>query len=215
MANEIETLLPESGPGFVTCNRVSQGRITQYGQQSTIDAALAVGAAWNELHPDRPMAIGHISLRGGGSFDPPHRTHQDGVDLDIRPERKDGQDIEVDIFDSQYDRALTTELIKLWWEKAPVITIYFNDPTVIAAKLSREVPNHHHHFHVKLRTKGAVIRKGDRGSDVAEVQTKLGITVDGRFGPVTKQAVKQFQAAHNLSVDGVVGPDTWGALATI
>ena len=213
MANEIQTLLPESGPGFVTCNRGLNGK-NQFGQQSTIDAALAVGAAWKELHPDRPMAIGHISLRGGGPM-APHATHQNGVDLDIRPERKDGQDIEVDIFDSQYDRALTTELINLWWEKAPVTLVYFNDPTVIAAKLSRQAANHHHHFHVKLREKGAVIRQGDRGSDVAEVQTKLAITADGRFGPATKQAVKTFQAAHNLVADGVVGPKTWAALATV
>lgn len=209
----IETQLPVSGPGFVTCNRGHEGK-NQWGQQSTIDAALTVGAAWNALHSDRPVAIGHISLRGGGPMEP-HATHQKGVDLDIRPERKDGQDIEVDIFDSQYDRALTTELINLWWEKAPVALVYFNDPTVIAAKLSRQASNHHHHFHVKLRMKGDVIRQGDGGSDVAEVQTKLGITADGRFGPATKQAVKTFQAAHNLAADGVVGPNTWAALATV
>ena len=209
----IETKLPESGAGFVTCNRGPNGK-NQWGQQSTIDAALAVGAAWNELHPDRPMAIGHISLRGGGPMEP-HATHQRGVDLDIRPERKDGQNTEVDIFNAQYDRVLTTELINLWWEKAPVKLVYFNDPTVIAAKLSRRAHNHHHHFHVLLRMKGDAIRKGDRGSDVREVQTKLTITADGRFGPATKQAVKQFQATHNLVADGVVGPKTWEALASI
>lgn len=210
----IETQLPVSGPGFVTCNRDSQAGIHQYGQQSSIDATLAVASTWHALHPDRPMAIGHISLRGGGDISG-HVTHEDGVDLDIRPERKDGQNIEVDIFDSQYDRALTTELINLWWEKAPVDLVYFNDPTVIAAKLSRQASNHHHHFHVKLRMKGDVIRQGDRGSDVAEVQTKLAITADGRFGPVTKQAVKTFQAAHNLVADGVVGSSTWAALASV
>jgi len=209
----IETQLPESGPGFVTVNRGTNGK-NQWGQQSTIDAALAVGVAWNELHPDRAMAIGHISLHGGGKMDP-HATHQKGVDLDIRPERKDGLNTQVDIFMDQYDRALTTELINLWWEKAPVTLVYFNDPTVIAAKLSRHAHDHHHHFHVLLRMKGDAIRQGDRGSDVSEVQAKLGITADGRFGPATKQAVKQFQANHNLFVDGVVGPKTLAALATV
>jgi len=39
-----------------------------------------------------------------------------------------------------------------------------------------------------------------------------GVVVDGNFGPVTEQAVKEFQQGANLQVDGVVGPQTWGAL---
>jgi penicillin-insensitive murein DD-endopeptidase len=214
MANipPIETQLPESGPGFITFYWVENGK-NHYGQQSTIDAALAVCAAWHELHPDRPAAIGHISKRGGGPIG--HTSHQTGLDIDVRPERKDGENTEVTIFQDQYDRALTTEMINLWWEKGPVRLVLFNDPTVIAAKLSQYWEDHHDHFHVRLRQKGDVIKQGDRGSDVAEVQTKLEITNDGRFGPATKQAVKTFQEAHNLNADGVVGPKTWAALATI
>lgn len=36
--------------------------------------------------------------------------------------------------------------------------------------------------------------------------------IDGIFGPVTKTAVEQFQAQVNITVDGVVGPVTWGKL---
>lgn len=60
--------------------------------------------------------------------------------------------------------------------------------------------------------KDATIRIGDRGSDVAEVQSKLGLEADGRFGVVTQHAVEQFQADHDLTPDGVVGPATWKAL---
>ena len=38
--------------------------------------------------------------------------------------------------------------------------------------------------------------------------------VDGRYGPLTEQAVRGFQATHGLIVDGVDGPVTTGALAS-
>lgn len=36
--------------------------------------------------------------------------------------------------------------------------------------------------------------------------------IDGKFGPMTKEAVRDFQGAHGLTVDGVIGPQTWAAL---
>jgi hypothetical protein len=36
--------------------------------------------------------------------------------------------------------------------------------------------------------------------------------VDGDFGPVTETAVKTFQSAHSLPVDGIVGPEAWSTL---
>jgi Putative peptidoglycan binding domain len=38
------------------------------------------------------------------------------------------------------------------------------------------------------------------------------ITIDGIFGPVTDNTVRAFQALLGLSVDGIVGPQTWNHL---
>lgn len=38
-------------------------------------------------------------------------------------------------------------------------------------------------------------------------------TIDGRMGPMTHEAVRQFQTVHGLKVDGVVGKQTWQTLA--
>ena len=59
--------------------------------------------------------------------------------------------------------------------------------------------------------------EGDTGPAVQTLQTRLNVwgaklTVDGNFGAATLAAVKAFQAAHHLTVDGVVGPQTWAAL---
>lgn len=36
--------------------------------------------------------------------------------------------------------------------------------------------------------------------------------IDGKVGPRTKRAIKEFQKAKKLNPDGVVGPETWEAL---
>lgn len=57
-----------------------------------------------------------------------------------------------------------------------------------------------------------VIRQGSRGSLVTRVQSFLGITADGIFGPATHAAVVAYQRALGLTVDGIVGAQTWEAI---
>lgn len=58
---------------------------------------------------------------------------------------------------------------------------------------------------------------GDEGQDVVEVQYILrsygySLPVDGEYGPKTTKAVKHFQQANGLQVDGIAGPITMEAL---
>ena len=39
-------------------------------------------------------------------------------------------------------------------------------------------------------------------------------SVDGKVGPRTLQAIREFQQAHQLKADGKVGPRTWAALSS-
>lgn len=57
-----------------------------------------------------------------------------------------------------------------------------------------------------------VLRIGSEGADVAKLQRMLGIEEDRVFGAATERAVRQFQQANGLLVDGVVGNRTWKSL---
>lgn len=71
--------------------------------------------------------------------------------------------------------------------------------------------------HAPLRLKDPFMTDADTNGDVSWVQQRLvvhgyKVTVDGKYGPLTEKAVKAFQLAKGLTVDGVVGPKTWAAL---
>jgi len=57
-----------------------------------------------------------------------------------------------------------------------------------------------------------VLRLGMAGPAVAQLQSALGIPVDGLFGRQTKAAVIAFQRSCGLAVDGIAGPQTLSAL---
>ncbi|MGH3713773.1 MAG: peptidoglycan-binding domain-containing protein [Micromonosporaceae bacterium] len=61
------------------------------------------------------------------------------------------------------------------------------------------------------------LKYGCQGPDVATVQKRLNCVgiktaVDGYFGSDTRYSVMTFQKRVGLTVDGVVGPNTWNAL---
>ena len=67
---------------------------------------------------------------------------------------------------------------------------------------------------------GVSLKMGMQGDAVLSLQKSLNkfgykLTEDGKFGPVTDGAVRDFQAKHGLTVDGIAGPFTLQALVFI
>ena len=56
------------------------------------------------------------------------------------------------------------------------------------------------------------LKKGSRGNEVKILQQALNLYPDGIFGPLTEEAVKEFQKANGLTADGIVGTKTWARL---
>ena len=56
------------------------------------------------------------------------------------------------------------------------------------------------------------LREGDEGQEVKRLQSKLGISADGDFGPQTDSSVKKYQKSKGLVEDGIAGPVTLGSL---
>ncbi len=63
------------------------------------------------------------------------------------------------------------------------------------------------------------IQYGSSGSEVKKLQEELNkngynLDVDGQFGSKTQSAVKDYQKKNGLTVDGIVGKNTWGSLTS-
>ena len=57
-----------------------------------------------------------------------------------------------------------------------------------------------------------VLKLGSKGNEVKLLQEKLNLKADGIFGPLTEEAVKDFQRSNGLEVDGIVGTNTLSKL---
>lgn len=115
--------------------------------------------------------------------------------------------------DSKYnsqDKYLKRGMIQVTKTKGHTIIILEN------GKLAGEAP-----LPDEERTLGnRLLRNGDEGADVKELQSlliQLGYDLgtwgaDGEFGDATEMAVRAFQEAAGIAIDGIVGKDTYAAL---
>jgi hypothetical protein len=60
---------------------------------------------------------------------------------------------------------------------------------------------------------GTPLKIGSKGDAVKLVQAVVGgVITDGDFGKKTDHRVKEWQFAHNIAADGIVGPVSWKAM---
>lgn len=110
------------------------------------------------------------------------------------------------------------------------VGVYLGDGTVVHAKghnagvVQQDIGSvkfTHYGVPLGLYDSGLpTVRRGNSGEYVEKLQQALILSghlaegqADGKFGSITETAVRAFQAAQGLSVDGICGKDTWAALA--
>ena len=139
-------VLPQryEGSGYYIYGTPGQGQ-GQYSHPRMITLLLLVGYQWSQLD-NRKFGVGNISLAEGAEFKP-HRSHRDGLQVDVRTIRKDGRELGCSISDAQYDRVATGVLIDLFRRHPYVSGVLFNDTSITGVRASR---GHDDHFHVEL-----------------------------------------------------------------
>ena len=103
---------------------------------------------------------------------------------------------------------------KAWTHYAIPAGLYTAEEIAAAGKPEPEKPD------TSKPTESVVfnLRRGSKGADVTKLQTALSAqgydcgTADGIFGAKTEAAVRRFQRAQQLAVDGVAGRMTWAAI---
>lgn len=140
-------LIPQAyeGGGYYVYGTPDKGR-GQYAHPQLISALLEVARSWSYIDK-RKFDVGNISLPGGDIFKG-HRSHRSGLEVDIRPVRKDGNRLPCSISNKQYDRDATAALIALFREHSKVQLVLFNDRSIPGVS---HASNHSDHFHVQIR----------------------------------------------------------------
>ncbi len=121
-----------------------------WGTLELINLVEKVAREWRRLYPDYPLITSmDMSRQSGGYFggNPPHTSHQNGLDVDVRYIRKDGYSSGVTTNSSNYSRTRTQELINLFFKFGNIIVIYSADTELQGITYEAD---HNDHFHVRI-----------------------------------------------------------------
>lgn len=140
-------VLPQGyeGIGYYAYGRPGRG-VAQYAHPQTLTVLFHVAATWAGQDPRR-FGIGDISLFNGAPH-PPHRTHLNGLEVDVRAIRKDGRRLPCHWRSQDYDQEATAKLIALFLNHPSVRRVLFNDTSIRGVQPR---VRHDDHFHVDFR----------------------------------------------------------------
>jgi murein endopeptidase len=119
----------------------------QYGHPALLSVLFWVEREWQAID-NRKFGVGNISQAGGPAY-PKHHSHMNGLQVDVRALRFDGQQLRVSRFEhDQYDHNATAKLIAIFMSHPSVKQVLFNDPDIHGVT---PWEGHDDHFHVDIR----------------------------------------------------------------
>ena len=148
------TQLPVQGPGWVTWNPVEDSVPNAphrlYGNERTIRKTLSVIAAYRAANPRAPLVVvGDISFRRGGPMEA-HRSHQNGLDVDVYYPRRDGA-LREPRTTRQIDRRLAQDLVDRFVAAgARMVFVGYSTDLRGPKDVVIPYPNHENHMHVRF-----------------------------------------------------------------
>lgn len=129
------------------------GQMAQYAHHNMMSMIFWLEREWQAID-DRRFGIGNISIANGVKYE--HHTHMKGIEMDVRPVRKDGmvgQGARCSYHDKAlYDREATIKLVRLFLQHPMAKLVYFNDDKVQHACGGRvtSCTGHNDHLHFEI-----------------------------------------------------------------
>jgi len=122
-----------------------------YGNEHVIRSLLDVIASYRTANPNAPrVLIGDISFRGGGPMDE-HRSHQNGLDVDVYYPREDGR-LRAPTSTDQIDRRLAQDLLDRFLRVGvEMVFVGYHTGLTGPGGVVVPYPSHENHMHVRFR----------------------------------------------------------------
>jgi hypothetical protein len=144
--------LPDEGEGYYHYYGSDPIDTDDWGTLALINIIEGGGRSWWEWHVTPRAGFGDMSLQNGGNW-PPHTSHQNGLDVDVRYVRNDGEEASINIATQQelYDSHATADLMNCLIQNGNIVVIYIDEEHAnLENGVLQHWPGHETHFHVRI-----------------------------------------------------------------